>query len=283
MGWSFHAGLRSVEFTGDLSGVGLMSEPEVKLGASAEMFELPRRDGLRPGEDRMRGQVVTLQVECRADHRSLDEVWRELVSVWRADEVRGVSGAVAVLVSGSGRRAYGRPRPIRPEFVHKLFGIIRVELEFEAISDLWFGPLESTRVRFSVPETGGLTFPAEAPFTFDSGPTVRNGVVVVGGDAPTAATYVLQGPVTDPSVHVREVGLLQLDTTILFDQAVTVNTRDGYVTRDGLPIPGVVSTAGARLSDMWLSPGSYEVALRGYDPSGTGYLDVQVEPAFTSF
>lgn len=283
MAWTFQAGSRRVELGTAMSGLGLMWDPEISVDADMEMVTVPRRDGLRAGKTFMRGQTVTLSVEARPDERSLDEVWRELSAVWRADEVRLRGGALASLTSDTGRTVYGRPRPLSPDFKHKLFGLARAELVFEATSDLWFGPPMSTRVYFSVPETGGLTFPAVAPFTFDSGPTQRNGVLIVDGDVATFPTFEIRGPVTNPTVYVAGHGTLMFETVLAFDQALTVNTRDGWVKRDGAPLPGALSARGARLSDMQLSPGLYEVVLGGYDPSGTGFLDVQVEPAFTSF
>lgn len=283
MAWTLQVGSRLLEFGGSLSGLGLMEEPSVRPILAGDWSPNPRRDGRRFGPQHRVGQVVTLSVEARPDVRSLDEVWRELLAVWRADEVRTTPGALASLIAPSGRRAYGRPGELDPSLKQRLFDSGHISLKFEGVDDLWFGPLEATRVRFSVPETGGLTFPAEAPFTFDSGPTQRNGVVVVPGDVAMLPTFVIQGPVVNPAVTVTGVGTVIFDATLAHDQALTVNCADGWVMRDGVPMPGALSPRGARLSDMSLSPGSYEVILRGYDPTGTGYLDVQVEPAYTSY
>lgn len=283
MAWSMRAGERQIEFGGDLSGLGLMSTPRVRPVVEVESFGNPRGDGQRHGRMRRRGQVVSLDVEARPDHRPMADVWAELLSVWRADGIRFTPGARAVLMSDSGRVAYGMPVDIEPSEEYRIFDTNRAVLTFDCVDDLWYGPAETTRVRFSIPESGGLTFPAEAPFTFDSGPTQRNGVVVVGGEAPILPVFVVQGPVTNPSIHVTGVGELQLSVTLAYDQTLTVDCRNGWVMRDGSPLPGAVSPRGARLKDMALTPGSYEVVLRGYDPTGTGYLDVQVEPAFTTF
>lgn len=283
MGWIMRAGSRQVEFGDEMSGLGLMSTPAVSIDFESQMRANPRGDGRRVGRDTIAGQSVSLMVEARPDHRPLPDVVRELLSVWRADEVRHTGGKLATLTSPDGLTAYGRPRPVAPDQQYRLFDVARAELEFDCIDDLWYGPLESTRVRFSIPESGGLTFPAEAPFTFDSGPTQRNGVVVVGGVVETMPTFVVQGPVVNPSIKVTGRGELQLSVSLAHDQSLTVDCGSGWVTRNGSPLPGAVSPRGARLKDMALAPGSYEVVLRGYDPTGTGFLDVQVEPALTSF
>lgn len=206
----------------------------------------------------------------------------ELERVIDALPVRSRGGALAQLWMGD-RFCYGRPRDLAPDDSGRWDGVAEYGFAFVAESDRWYGPMVSTRVRFSIPETGGLTFPAEAPFTFDSGPTQRNGVLVVGGDVETLPVFVIQGPVTNPSINVTGVGELQLSVTLAYDQTLTVDCRNGWTKRDGSPLPGAVSPRGARLKDMALAPGSYEVVLRGYDPTGTGFLDVQVEPAFTTF
>ncbi|MBK0418273.1 hypothetical protein JD276_04410 [Leucobacter sp. CSA1] len=284
MAWTLNAGDRHLEFGSSLTGLGLMTTPEVRATLERDSYRNPRSDGRRLGRGYRAGQVVSLQVEARPDHRPLDEVWRELLAVWRADGVRERPGGYATLTADSGRTAYGLPAELDPDQQHHLYQVDRAGLEFECMDDLWYGPTENTTVRFSVPETGGLTFPAEAPFTFDSGPVQRNGVLVVGGDTLTGPRFVIHGPVLNPVVEVRGVGTLRFDVDLAYDQVLIAGTRwwERWTVRDGAPVPGVLSPQGDRLADMQLGPGSYEVVLTGYDPSGTGYLDVQVEPAFTS-
>ncbi len=283
MAWIYRAGARVLELGEGTDGPGLMEFPEVGVEASSEVVSLPRRDSRRFGNDLIEGQTVSMKIEVRSDERPLDEVWRDVVAAWRGDEVRGTPGLLATLTADSGRFTRGRPRPVAPDASHRLFDVIRAELVFECADDLWYGPAESSRVFFSVPETGGLRFPAEAPFTFDSGPTIRQGQLEVSGDVATWPVFVIHGPVTNPRVKITGVGELLFDVVLAYDQSLTVNTRDGWVKRDGVSLPGALSPRGARLSDMQLRPGRYEVVLGGYDPTGTGFLDVQVEPAFTSF
>lgn len=285
MAWTLTVGQRSLALGSAMQGLGLMSTPEVRAKLDRSSYRNPRTDGRRLGRGFRVGQVVSLQVEARPDHRPLDEVWRELLAVWRADGVRERPGVYATLTADSGRTAYGLPAELDPDQQYRLYSADRAGLEFECVEDLWYGPTENTTVRFSVPETGGLTFPAEAPFTFDSGPVQRNGVLTVGGDTHAGPRFVIHGPVLNPVVEVRGVGTLRFDVDLAHDQTLTAGTRwwERWVTRDGAPLPGALSPQGDRLSDMLLAPGDYEVILTGYDPSGTGYLDVQVEPAYTSF
>lgn len=283
MAWTYRAGNRTLELTERMSGVGLMRYPSIKLDGSASMRANARRDGQSAGRDYMTGQVVSLDVEVRPDHRPVRDVWDELLAVWRGDEVRGQGGAYATLTSDTGRKVYGRPRPVSPDFEYWLYEVGRVTLDFECRDDLWYGPMVSEQVRFSVPEDGGFTFPLEFPLTFDSGPTRRNGFVTVPGESPAWPTFYIHGPVRNPTIWVNGVGELVFETTLAFDQVLEVNTRDGWVKRDGHPLPGALSSRGSRLSDMRLVPGPYEFVLGGYDPTGTGFLSLQVEPAYPSF
>lgn len=285
MSWVFRSGSRSVEFGSSTSGLGLVEFPEVSVDMESSIFVNPRKDGRRSGADHISGQVVSLLVEARPDHRPLDEVWRELVAVWRADEVRGRGGVYATLTSNSGRTVYGRPRPLGPDQQNRLFDVARAELVFECVDDLWYGPEQQSTIRLIPPTGGGLTFPAEAPFTFDSGPTERNGSVLVTGDVAVSPVFEIRGPITNPEVDVVGVGRLRFSTELAYDQTLTVDTRHWaqWVKRDGAALPGVLMPSGARLADISLVPGAYTVMLRGYDPTGTATLTVRTEPVFTSF
>lgn len=293
MAWVFEAGARRIEFTGETSGLGLVDFPEVEIVGEQEMFGHPRRDGRSAGRDVIAGQVVTLRVEARPDRRTLDEVWGELVAVWRGDDVRSRGGVLASLTSDSGRTVHGRPAPLKPDYSARLFGLQGAELRFECVSDLWFGEREATDIRFVSPASGGLTFPAEAPFTFDSGPVDSNGSVLVGGEVSAFPVFEILGPVTNPVVDVLGVGRLVFACDLKYDERLVVDTRPGarWVKRGvkGRPdselvaFPGALSPSGARLADMGLRPGAHTIILRGYDRTATALLRVLVEPAYTSF
>ncbi|MCS3426739.1 hypothetical protein M2388_000383 [Leucobacter aridicollis] len=179
----------------------------------------------------------------------------------------------------------GMPVELDPNEEYRLFDTNRAVLSFECVDDLWYGPEEQTTIRFVPPVSGGLTFPAEAPFTFDSGPAVRNASVQVTGDVSTWPVFEIKGPVTNPEVDIVGVGKLIFSVSLAYDQTLRVDTRPWarWVKRDGAAFPGALSSAGARLSDVSLAPGTYQVLLRGYDPTGTAELRVSTWPAFTSF
>ncbi|MEB4614005.1 hypothetical protein [Leucobacter sp. M11] len=282
MAWVMDAGDRRVVLGGTLEGLGLMGFPRVSRMVSAESYPNPRGDGRRFGRVTRGGQSVSLEVEARASaDLSFDEVARSLIAGWRA----GPPGQLGTLTAESGRSAYGIPLEIEEDQQNRLFGIGRAVLSFEAVDDLWYGPEEETVIRFAPPVSGGLRFPARAPFRFKSAPSVRNGAVLVSGDLPVHPVFEVRGPVTNPEIDVVGVGKLIFKTFLAYDQTLVVDTRAWarWVKRDGAAFPGALSSAGARLSDMVLSPGSHRVLLRGFDPTNTAELRVRVAPAFTSF
>lgn len=283
MAWVYRAGSRVLELGEGTDGPGLMEFPEVGVDASSEVVPLPRRDSRRFGKDLIEGQTVSMKIEVRSDERPIDEVWRDVVSAWRGDEVRGTAGALATLTADSGRSVRGRPRPLTPDSAHRLFDVIRAELVFECVDDLWYGPSEVTTVRFVPEKTGGLPVPAAVPFVLGGGTGEANYMLTVGGDVATWPEFRLHGPIRDPFIEIVGIGRLVFKATLAHDQTLIVNTRDGWVKRDGAALPGALSPAGSRLSDMQLRPGLFRVFFGGYDPTGTSRLEVRVDPAFTSF
>ena len=291
MAWTLTVGARQIQFGCELDGLGLMRTPHVKPIVDLESYANPRGDGRRNGRMYRRGQAVSLDVEARPDHRTADEVWRELLSVWRADEIRFEAGKHAYLTSDTGRVAVGMPVEIDPNQEYRIFDMNRAELTFEAVDDLWYGPEEVTEISFAPPVGGGLRFPARSPFRFNAGPSVRNGSVVVSGDVACSPVLEIRGPVSNPEIDIVGLGKLQFRVALASDQRLVVDTRHwarwvkrGYTdSTDLAAFPGALSPSGLRLSDVVLRPGAYQVLLRGFDPTGTAKLRVLREPAFTSY
>lgn len=292
MPWILDVGSRRLEFGCDLSGVGLISTPKVKPIIELDSFANPRGDGRRHGRMSRRGQSVFLSVETRPDERSSDEVWRDFLSVWRADEIRDKRGVLAVLTADTGRFTYGLPVDLEPDQEYRVFDTNRAAVVFEAQDDLWYGAESQTQIFFNVAAGGGLRFPARSPFRFTSVGETRNAAVLVDGDVATWPVFEVHGPVTNPEIEVQGVGRLVFDVNLAYDQFLRVDTRPWarWVQRgvkgrpdELVPLPGALSSGGSRLSDMSLLPGSYTVLLRGFDATGTAEMRVSTWPAYTSF
>ncbi len=292
MKWKLDVGNHRLEFGNKFSGLGLVTTPRVKPIVELESFANPRGDGRRHGRMYRRGQSVFLRVEALADHRSSDEVWREFLSVWRADEIRSTPGALATLTAETGRFAVGMPVDLEPDQEYRIFDTNRAEIVFEAKDDLWYGEESQTRIYFQIAAGGGLRFPARAPFRFTSVGETRNAAIQVDGDVATWPVFEIHGPVTNPEIEVQGVGRLIFSLTLAYDQVLRVDTRPWarWVKR-GIkgrpetlaPEPGALSPGGSRLSDMSMRPGSYTALLRGFDATGTAEMRVSTWPAYTSF
>lgn len=285
MSWSLTVGSRRLVFGTEFSGLGLMRTPRVRPIVEFDAYGNARGDGRRLGRVYRRGQVVSLEVEARPDKRSMPAVWAELLGVWRADGIRALPGAQAMLTAPSGRSALGMPVDIDPNEEYRLFNMNRAVLSFECVDDLWYGPEEQTTTRLAPTFTGGLPVPATVPFVLGGGTGESDSIVQVGGDVAAWPVFEVRGPISDPWIDVPGVGRLVFRGQLAYDQVLQVDTRPWarWVKRDGAPFPGALSPAGARLSDMAMPPGSYRVIFGGYDPSGTSSLTVRVSPAFTSF
>ena len=247
-----------------------------------------RGDGRRFGLDLKSGPTHELSLLVQGDGRTgpereaaLGPLLGAIERVWDAAPLRSRSNDLAYLRVGE-RACVGRPRTVAPDDSGRWDGVAEIGVTFEAADALWYGQEEVTVVRFVPPASGGLTFPAEAPFTFDSGPTMRNASVQVGGEVATWPVFEISGPVTNPEVDIIGVGRLIFRTTLAYDQTLRVDTRPWarWVKRDGAALPGALSPTGSRLSDVSLRPGTYQVLLRGYDPTGTAELRVSTWAAY---
>ncbi|WP_156316525.1 hypothetical protein [Leucobacter japonicus] len=291
--WKLASSTGQVEF-GDDENLFVVDSWAVESGKlRVDDRDIPRSDSTRFGQDFRPPASLSfsLWVNGGSEERTLEGL-SELAAAWRNDGDRLRSGSMATLQHPRGRFMFGRPREFESDAQRVESGYAKVSAKFQAADDLWYGPEELTRVRFVPPVSGGLTFPAEAPFTFDSGPAERNSSVVVGGDVATWPVFEVFGPVTNPEIEIVGVGRLVFRTTLAYDQFLRVDTRPwarwvqrGYLGSPDVlsPFPGALSPSGSRLSDVSLRPGVHTVVLRGYDPTGSAELGVIRNPAFTSF
>ncbi|QIK63195.1 hypothetical protein G7068_08295 [Leucobacter viscericola] len=223
----------------------------------------------------------TSQSEKEASVRSR---LRELESFWDGDTECGDIEDIAELRIGE-VRAFGHMREFTPDDSTLWDGSAEPSLTFQTVDKRWYGDPTVTRINMVPPVSGGLEFPAEAPFTFDSGPMVRSKSIRVTGEAAAWPVFAVHGPITNPIIDVPGVGKLILNGILASDQVVVLDTRPWarWVLKDGNGAPGMLSPAGSRMSEMALPVGAHTVILRGYDTTGTAWLDVSVEPAYTSF
>lgn len=221
-----------------------------------------------------------------ADAAAASAAYGQLAKAWRADSVRGIPGKQMVLrygAAGRTRRVYGRPRNIPALDPNGIAtGAVEVTAKFDLADTFTYDDTPQTVSLTSVaPSTGGLVFPATFPVTTIPS-TTRSGVTTVIGDAPTSVTVVIHGPIANPTVNI-DGWAITLNTTLAYDQWVTVNTRETTVLRnDGANLSGTVSRT-TYLNEGLLQPGPAEIQFSGSDATGTATCQVTWYPAYYGF
>lgn len=209
-----------------------------------------------------------------------------LQRAWRTAVDMRVPGAVTTLsygAAGRTRRVYGRPRNFTPSVTENIEdGNVVATAEF-ALADTYHyaNELSSLTVDLIPGNAGGLISPLLSPMTTVAGGK-RQGLIVVGGDAPTPVTVDFKGPVRNPVASSTgwEIGLR---ASLAYDQTVTVNVREGTVLRnDGASLGGSL-TRNTYLPEARLLPGNREIIFEGIDPTGTASCKVSWRSAFESF
>jgi hypothetical protein len=235
----------------------------------------PLGDNLRMGRDTKTPPVwafdlMTNEYSAADALDSLDE----LAGIWQADSVRSTPGALSVLryrLGGRTRRVYGRARRFAPIVQTNLWGGVTAAVaDFQLAENRYYeDELNTVSVSIVPATTGGLAGVLKAPLSTLAG-GARQGVIQVGGRAPTPFTVTIRGPITNPWVA-GPGWKIQLNTTLAYDQSVTINTRPGVTSvkrQDGASLAGSL-TRTSRLTTALLKPGPAEITFGGTDATGT--------------
>lgn len=251
--------------------------------------ELPGSDGLAMGVDTRGGRLITVEVSTdTADAAASRAAIAALAAVWDARSTRYTPRAVLelrMLLPGGGERAVlGRPRKFTPARLReRADGRESWVATFQTTHDGFLaGEEESVTLSLIAAGGGGITWPVTWPVVWAPG-AERQDTVVNAGDLVAWPVITIRGPVAQPALSLVGTGLtLQLDTSLAYDQVVTVDTRPGYrtVTRqDGASLAG--SVRGASLADFFLAPGSTVIHYSGTDLSGQSSATVSWRPVFS--
>lgn len=248
--------------------------------------ENPVGDGLIFGRDRLTPGSITLNILVLGeDSAEVNENYRDLARAWNRAVDRTKPGAITSMWwedGGRRRLVYGRPRALVPILEDSRFGLIKATASFKLGDALTY---DNTEARRSVmilgvpPISGGLSAPLIAPLTA-SGTAARMGLIEdTGGDAPTPFTVEFNGPISNP--FVKGPGwTIKLNTTLAWDEKVTVDTRLGTITSNLGRNMKPYLAPGSRLRDVRLATGRTEIQFGGNDPSKTAYVRVLWYPAF---
>lgn len=280
--WRLQYGTTAVDLGTVNSGYVFPTAPELDtVQVENEDTPRPRGDGLAFGSDFRRGRTVSLAIDVVG--RDSDEArarLARLTTAWRADAVRSTPGAVAELVSDTGRSAFGRPRRFAPDLEGLPHGSVAVIADFATADDLWYGPEQRAHVSLVPPPSGGLLAPLAGPLT--TTPTSdRSTAITVDGELPTWPVFEIAGPITNPVVEVVGVLRMEFRLSLAFDQTLVVDTRPWArsIVVDGAGVAGALTRTSTRLSRGAIPPGTHETVLRG-SSDGLATLATRWQPAF---
>lgn len=248
----------------------------------------PRMDGRAMGVDYRGARTVTFDLGVRApDEPGVRGEAAVLARAWRADAVRSAPGAVAELraqYAGRERLMYGRPRRFAANPAEAgTSALITATATFDCVDDVFYDGVEEVQtVDFAPPASGGLVGPLVGPLT-TTRTSDRSVGLAVASELPVWPIIEVDGPISNPVVEVVGVFRMELRTTLAYDETLVVDTRPWArtVLRNGTAgLAGAVR--GARLSDAAIPPGSYELALRGSDLTGTATARIRWRAAYST-
>jgi hypothetical protein len=214
----------------------------------------------------------------------------QIETAWASDRIRLSPGAVQVMrwqVGGRTRRVYGRPRKCSSKPDNLQAGQIGFQAEFQAEDDLFYDDQRSVvTIPIAAPPSAWTTWPLRWPLVWQRSPTANSGTILVGGTRATWPSFTINGPLANPEIVVGGYGSLTINTTLLFDQALYIDTRPwnrGVRRENGANLAGVLDPRSTPLTLLRVPPGSYSVALDGIDPTGTASLVVEHRDAYSSW
>lgn len=243
-----------------------------------------RRDGQRFGKDFLGGSTITFELEANGsdedDARSAASRFR---SAWRSAAVRLTPGAVATLTAHTGRQTFGRPQGAPVDYQRAHQGRGSYAPEFLAADDLWYDPEDVEIVTLVTGTEGGLVAPLVAPL-LTTASSDRSRVFEVGGEEPTWPVIKIRGPIINPAVSVVGRFRFGFETTLAFDEYIEIDTRtwSTSILRNGTSGIATDSTSDL-IRNALLTPGRYELSLRGTATGGNPTAQVAWRNAYASY
>lgn len=248
----------------------------------------PRQDGRSFGVDYRGGRTISFTLGLRSQtSEAVREEAAALQRAWRADAVRLTPGGVAELrtrYDGRDRLVYGRPRRMALDYsdtaVNRYVGAV---CDFAAADDLFYAPFEESVSFGIVPALGGgLLAPLASPLS-TTRTSDRSMAFTVSSEMPVWPVITLDGPISNAVISVGPEIVFKVRLDLLYDETVVIDTRPWMrsALRNGTAnVSG--SIRGTRLSQASLPSGTYDVGIRGVDPTGTASVKLAWRPTFSS-
>ncbi|MBC7630327.1 hypothetical protein [Aeromicrobium sp.] len=262
-----------------------VSDSELRVADGARA----RTDGVSFGSDFRGGHTIAFELGVRGNGEA--DVRANVAAVaraWRADTIRSTPGAVAELRSNyAGRElvSYGRPRRFEPNQTSAKSGLSTVVADFACVDDVFYGAtVNDVYINFVPSASGGLIAPLASPLSTTES-SDRSIGLTVDSDLPVWPVVTIFGPITNPIVEVVGLFRFELNHSLNHDETIVIDTRSWKrtVILNGIgSIPGHFFRTSTRLSKASIPPGSYELALRGLDVTGTSHARLSWQSAHPS-
>lgn len=253
--------------------------------------QLPRSDGTRFGRDYRGGRNITFTMHIFGDSAAIGfNALDHLHAAWMGDAIRRLPGATQTLrikTGGRIRRVYGRSRRFAPISTRiAANGWAPVTADFRTVDHFYYDDNEKTNTVSIIPTPGGgLIAPLVEPLSTVA-LSYAPGEITVGGTVPTWPVFVIQGPISLPTIDVIDEFRVTLGIILKYDEFVVVDPRPwtrGVRKNGTVNVAGQLTPASPRLSEIRLTPGTHEIILSGLDETGTSSLTVAWRDTFTSF
>ena len=271
-------------------------ETQVEIGEPNADYQddvHPNVDGEIMGIDRLRGFNVIFNGRILDDGLQATkwskpmDLYRELVKVWRADNIRRRPGVYANLINIDRQKvAYGRPRQIAQRNTILRKGVLDFVATFKTIGPNWFDLAEKqATVTVNEGTSVGLDTPITPPFT-TIGQTIDDADVDNDGDLETWPVIELYGPGSGWDLDLRQGGVnlwrCSIEGRLAHDEVMTIDTRPWArsATINGNPANGRLR--GASITEMWIPVGNFKFRLRVRSDTGTAYAKVYWRDAYAA-
>ena len=249
---------------------GLYSTPPIRTTDTG----LPDSHGVTAGLDRLNGRLVAFDVFVRAASRADGEVALAVLEAAFAPSDSETTLDVRITGTPDEYRLYGRPRgvlaPLGRRFIN---GTARVRCEFMATDPRRYALTESTATTGLATSSGGLAFPALAPFVFGTGGTGNTMSCFNAGTIATPWVATFTGPLVAPELVHNDTGkrLSLTGASLVAGDVLVVDAHDGVHT---VIFNGAARYAWLAATSQWflLEPGANSVVLLG--ASGAGSVSI---------
>jgi len=245
------------------------------------------------GRDKLLGPVWAWDLHVNRDEvANALETLEGITTAWRWLEERDTPGEITAIryrLADRVRRVFGRPNMLEASPNNLILsGYAPVTCDFTCVDGFTYDDDEkSVILELGTDEsggaTGGLVFPVTLP-TSSLPSLASTASVVVGGTAPSYAIYRLNGPWVNPSVYTGDWILSLPDYTIPAGQYVEIDTRlwAQTVLLNGTASIGGLLGRRQKLVDAKLKPGTLEIGVGGYSPTGAATCQVTWRDTYNS-